>query len=1029
MDILVRILEGHPMHLWTHAEAVHSCTVCGKDPIQSGYRCHVCNTNTCDACTDRAGRIFVQKKIRDDIQAFVEYFVDHAVESEVARDTLESHDRDAIENPYPTILDLMSKRVLYARLKQVAAAQVILYKIIKEIERLRAQISEHAWLSAPARRERERTGNFVQAEIDRLNAWIDIREIARSPPERAKAFVCCPLGHCASPYLGCPNTYLNRNKIAEKRRLLSIKELAEDEEDTDSDSDWSNPEEENEIENSEDGSAEVDNDNRGLLALHEADEIDTMTSSYVDCSENDTRDSSVNLKPAERVNLINPPPCRVCYRKSSAGYHCEYCEYDLCGTCGEIYCTVGHRMAIWNAGYDPNSATAEYNDDIGSIKDDNSSLLSENRSVSNFNLLEHVKNITDNNEARTGRLLLVDRVSGLHDQGSVGSSTMLSSSHKGRSVHTEVSCAICEKPDITSGYRCAECAESNPSKAYICDLCTAAEGRKKLRQRWDEELDDIIAFMKHEKNFSDIARHFSWQNKAVIVSIRLLVEHVRMMREEQRKVRLQVKSKSGIDELKRMKAELTVHESLCVVARIEASLEPDYVFETKKDLKMELRRQRDLQLMSNRLKSIEQRLEHKFACPLGHGCVPIPGNAHLPFLTAEAAAFRRKMYGRTRLDAGDQDNKTSGDDNAIKLGEPTEAGMNPGNYSGVAPVDVDAFAADPLTLNCAVCQCSDLHGGRFCLYCDYAVCSTCSVVYCRRGHPCKIWTMPEAQSMRCDVCQATITAGYRCMECNVDICDMCTKRETRITMQLFPMREALKILSYFDLVKDQSDIARTYVGRYGSGSSKAVQEKEMSKSLTLSDASVSEKSSPVSKPEAPLFSRFSSVKDTLNSTFASDTKSVAESKDLSENVDSRSSSPFKASAASSAKHLSPARTSVVPDSKYNSRPTTSYMQTGGSPGHSRPMTAMSLDLGGEYLKGDHNYVFEDSEVWHRDAGPLEVGGSMSHTCCVLLELRAAKALVDEEIGLKKLRVTQAAGVRANARSRQQQIVKAWGNDL
>lgn len=42
------------------------------------------------------------------------------------------------------------------------------------------------------------------------------------------------------------------------------------------------------------------------------------------------------------------PVCKICDRKCvKGGYHCSYCEYDVCDICCYIYCAEGHEMELW----------------------------------------------------------------------------------------------------------------------------------------------------------------------------------------------------------------------------------------------------------------------------------------------------------------------------------------------------------------------------------------------------------------------------------------------------------------------------------------------------------------------------------------------------------------------------------------------------------------------------------------------------------------------------------------------------------
>ena len=45
--------------------------------------------------------------------------------------------------------------------------------------------------------------------------------------------------------------------------------------------------------------------------------------------------------------MLLPPLCKVCDRRAPQGFHCGFCEYDLCQTCIIMYCSEGHEMKMW----------------------------------------------------------------------------------------------------------------------------------------------------------------------------------------------------------------------------------------------------------------------------------------------------------------------------------------------------------------------------------------------------------------------------------------------------------------------------------------------------------------------------------------------------------------------------------------------------------------------------------------------------------------------------------------------------------
>jgi hypothetical protein len=113
---------------------------------------------------------------------------------------------------------------------------------------------------------------------------------------------------------------------------------------------------------------------------------------------------------------------------------------------------------------------------------------------------------------------------------------------------------------------------------------------------------------------------------------------------------------------------------------------------------------------------------------------------------------------------------------------------------------------------CRVCGAEDLVGGHFCPLCEYDLCAACSTVYCRMGHPLKIWTYPEATTLCCDMCKkAPIQSGYRCLVCEIDVCDMCTTKDSRNAFMLWPRRELTRIMALLQECRDDSEIAASYL--------------------------------------------------------------------------------------------------------------------------------------------------------------------------------------------------------------------------
>ena len=101
--------------------------------------------------------------------------------------------------------------------------------------------------------------------------------------------------------------------------------------------------------------------------------------------------------------------------------------------------------------------------------------------------------------------------------------------------------------------------------------------------------------------------------------------------------------------------------------------------------------------------------------------------------------------------------------------------------------------------------------GNYCAFCDYALCSTCSVVYCRQGHECALWTFPEAMNHSCNICYKNdLKAGYHCKVCTIDICDLCTVRETRNVLLMIPKRDFKNLYKYMESNQSISKTAYDY---------------------------------------------------------------------------------------------------------------------------------------------------------------------------------------------------------------------------
>lgn len=121
-------------------------------------------------------------------------------------------------------------------------------------------------------------------------------------------------------------------------------------------------------------------------------------------------------------------------------------------------------------------------------------------------------------------------------------------------------CVLCQAKPITAGYRCKIC------RVDVCDMCTTKEARDKIRIDWDRELKELMAFMHKNKRLSDVALYYNWRFTNRIVSLGLLVDHVKELRTAKRRAEKQIEQKSIIDNIKLLRAELGRWAGVCAIA-------------------------------------------------------------------------------------------------------------------------------------------------------------------------------------------------------------------------------------------------------------------------------------------------------------------------------------------------------------------------------------------------------------------------------------------------------------------------------
>lgn len=366
-----------------------------------------------------------------------------------------------------------------------------------------------------------------------------------------------------------------------------------------------------------------------------------------------------------------------------------------------------------------------------------------------------------------------------------------------------INCCWCkESTNLTRGYHCATC------DLHACDKCTQLHLRQERRSRWERELSEITQFMLDNRLLSDVAHYQAWRRNNFIVSQGTLVENVKEMRLAYYRARKQVKYKTLIDEMKRLRREIltTLPGELCAASAREAMNTPLYYFDTRKQAMTECKRLQDIIKVGHQAKSEFARENAFICCPLSHAMIPVVSTIKEIARDAAAAAALEKD-----LDMISQSRKKRSFVSQKKLrggfgGSPTNqngGGANTDSTTSGNGAEEDADASRV----CRICQ-GSIVGGQTCILCEYDLCKSCSVVYCRNGHPSVMWTNSEAKGLACDLCRKPeLTRGYRCSVCQTDLCDMCTTKDSRDALKMGPSKEIVKVIRQLELLKDKSDIA------------------------------------------------------------------------------------------------------------------------------------------------------------------------------------------------------------------------------
>jgi hypothetical protein len=314
-----------------------------------------------------------------------------------------------------------------------------------------------------------------------------------------------------------------------------------------------------------------------------------------------------------------------------------------------------------------------------------------------------------------------------------------------------ISCYLCSAQSLTKGYHCNTCGTD------MCDMCTLPAKRNERKQIIAKEIARIMAYMNENRRKSDVARYYHWRKMNYVVSEGILCEYLSELRIAEHRAQKQVKYKLLIDEMKLLRKQVisTLPAEICGAAARELTYTPLYYFDSKKEAQRELNRLKSVMDLNMQAKTVKARSMCSIACPLAHAMVPI----------------------------------------IVSLANSSDQ-------------------SDYIKRNCCrVCQDATV-GGHVCLLCEYELCKSCSDINCRYGHVCTLWTMPDAFGLTCNIClSSNLKSGYRCTQCEVDICDICTLSEAREALKLLPKKEIKRVLIQLEMLKDKSSIAKTYYER------------------------------------------------------------------------------------------------------------------------------------------------------------------------------------------------------------------------
>lgn len=758
---------GHGCKLWTHAESQHVCVICKKQPITGGYRCPTCfDYDICDYCSWKEGRAVIQEQILARIAVHLKYLEDHTSESKTAMTTMTNHKKKlaakkgSSEETYATTLDLFDFSETVLHLRETAVLEVKQTRLERRIDFLRSQLVIMKEYSVTAVRESLIQGNYVAEERDRLERVFDRHCYLRSQAVRKECHCACPLGHGLVLVTGDTPPVVYKTRFDQSRQK---KEKEEQEQ-----------------------------------------AISNATSNNANSSNNTTA-ATRKKKAADHNNkAISYPPtlCKVCGRVATPSvHHCDYCEYDLCDPCSTLYDREGHAMTMWT----------QPSDGLESCFLCNESNLSRgyNCSICHVSLCDACTTKEQRQKVRTNwEEEMKELVAWMQ-------------SHKRLS-------------DIAMYYQWRFTNQIQTTGRLVDYVHELRTGKKRAEKQIQQKaiIDTIKSLRAELSKYTDLCktaeREIARQETFVFPSKKAAnAEASRLASILKEMILLQTvdrRQKAGIA------CPLGHAMSLVVIED-----ENDYYQHNHNSLKDD---ENNSVTTPIRIEDVDGNKDDvkKYRRPQSATTKEKEARYSTPVKATTASAVIAEH------EISNDNNDPKEESKAKQREEETAKALSPIKQSKQLLLDLvhdtmrtvhspaafddhsnnkEATNVSNINVNllfhslrraCRVCGSFDIHRGHTCSLCEYDLCSDCSIVYCRQGHPLRLWTMPEAISLSCDMCKkAPITAGYRCMTCEIDICDRCTTRDCRNAFMLWPRREFHRIVQYLDHIQRDSPAAKEYL--------------------------------------------------------------------------------------------------------------------------------------------------------------------------------------------------------------------------